>query len=120
MAKRHLDHAIRGAFAVVAVDLVLLAHALVHLFGERARVHADAKRDLPLLGRHDDLHDLVAVGDVAWVQTQAMHTGLDRHQRESVVVVDVRDHRQRRSLDDAFQRLCGLAIGNCGPHYLAA
>ena len=95
MAERHLDHAVRRLLAVVAVDGVLLAHALVHLFGQRAGVDPDAERDLALLGGVDHLDDLVAVGDVAGVEAQAVHARLDRHQRESVVVVDVGDHRQR-------------------------
>src|SRR6266852_4402018 len=33
VAERHLDHAVSGLLAIVAVDGMVLAHALVHLFG---------------------------------------------------------------------------------------
>ena len=95
MSKRDLDHAVGGALAIVAVDLVLLTHALVHLFGQRACVDADPERDLSLFGGGDHPDHLVAVWDVAGVQAQAVHARLDRHQRKGVVVVDVRDHGQR-------------------------
>ncbi len=95
MPQRDLDHAVGGLLSVVAVDGMVLAHALVHLFGQGAGVDTDAERDLPLLRGVDHLRDLVAVRDVARVQAEAGHTGFDRQQGEGVVVVDVRDHRQR-------------------------
>ena len=55
VAERDLDHAIRGLLAIVAVDVVLLAHGLVDLFGQRPCVDADAKRDLSFLRRLDHL-----------------------------------------------------------------
>ena len=119
MPKRHLDHAIRGLLAVVAVDRVFLAHPLVHLFGQRTRVDPDAERDQALLGCVDHLGDLFAVGNVARVETQAGHARLDRHQRKRVVVVDVCDHRQGRAFDYLFQSLGGLVVGNRRPHNLA-
>src|SRR5450759_3811998 len=100
VAERDLDHAIRGLLAVVAVKRVLFAHALVHLFGQRAGVDPDPERDLALLGGVDYPGDLVAVGDVARVEAQTGHARLDRQQRQGVVVVDVGDHRQWRALDD--------------------
>ena len=120
MPERNLDHPLRRALAVVAVDVVLLAQALVHLFRQRARIDADAKWDLTLLGRGHDLYDLVPVRDVAGIQAQAVNARLDRQQRERVVVVDVRDHWERRSLDDLLQRFRGFAVRHRRPHDLAS
>ena len=120
VAERHLDHAVRSALAVVAVDVVLLAQALVDLLGQRTGVDPDPKRDLPFLRRGDDLDHLVTVRDVAGVEAQAVDARLDRHEGEGVVVVDVGDDRQRRALDDVPQRQGSLAIGHRRAHDLAA
>src|SRR2546429_68770 len=120
VTERHLDHSLRGAFAVVAVDVMLLAQALVNLLRQRTRIDTDAKRNLALLGRGHDLHDLLAVWDVAWIQTQAVDASLNRQQRQRVVVVDVRNHWERRSLDDLFERLRRLVVRHGRPHELAS
>src|SRR5207245_940466 len=76
VAERHLDHAVRRALTVVTVDVVLLAQRLVYLFRQRPGIDPNPKRDLAFLGCIDNLHDLLAVGDVAGVQTEAVHAGL--------------------------------------------
>ena len=115
VSQRHLDHPVCCPLPVVAVDAVLLAQALVHLFGQRPGVDADAKWDLAFLGRVHHLDHLLAVGEVAGVEAQAMHARLDRQERQRVVVMDVRDHRQWRSLDDLLERLRRLSVGHGRP-----
>jgi len=90
--------AVRGLLAVIAVDGMLLAHALVHLFRQGACVDANAGKGSAFLGGVDHLGHLVAVWNVARVEAQAMDAGLVASSGKGVVVVDVGDHRQRRFL----------------------
>ena len=53
---------------------------------------------------------MLGLADVAGVQTQALHAGLDRGQGHAVLVVDVGDDRHRRSGDDAGQSLGRLGL----------
>ena len=68
----------------------------------------------------DDLARLHRVGDVAGVEPQLRHAGLDRGQRHAVIEMDVGDDRDRRALHDVRQagRVARILAGHA--HDLAA
>ena len=76
------------------------AVALGHGRVERARVHADADRQAAILRLGRDELDVLGLADVAGVQPQRLHPGLDRGERELVLEVDVGDDRHRRAGHD--------------------
>src|SRR5206468_4139283 len=79
---------------------------------ERARVDADANRDLLLLGDvHDLLHELLAA-DVPGVEAQAVDSLLQRDQRQLVVEVDVGHERDADLPLDLAELLGGLTDGH--------
>ena len=68
---------------------------------------------------HDCLY-AVRAADVARIQANLVHAGLDRRQRETVVKMNVRDHRQRRAGADFAQRLRRLHIRHGTANNVAA
>ena len=110
MIERALDHRFRCRAAEFLEDVLL----------HRAGVYADADRQTACLCRlHDRLYTVCAA-DVARIQANLVHAGLDRRQRETVVKVDVRHHRQRRVRADFAQRLRRLHIRHGTANNVAA
>ena len=96
-----LDHGLGGDLAAV-----LLVQPLV----ERAAVDADADRHAPVLGLAGDELDVLGPLDVAGVEPQAVHAGLEGGERHPVVVVDVGHDRHRRAGHDVGQPGGGIGV----------
>ena len=89
-------------------------------FSTEPAVYADANRQMAFLCRlHNRLYTVCAA-DVTRIQANLVHAGLDRRQREAVVKMNVRDHRQRRAGADFAQRLCRLHIRHGTANNVAA
>jgi hypothetical protein len=101
-ALHHLDELERGGDE--RIDGVL-ALQRVQVLGQRAGVDADAHGRARGLGPLGHLPHLLRAADVAGVQTHAVGACVDGLEREGVVEVDVRDHRDRRLAHDRPQRL---------------
>ena len=100
LEQRRLDHRL-GRDATV-----LLVQAVV----ERAAVDADPDRDAAVAGLGRHRLDVLGPADVAGVEAEAVHAGLERGQGHPVLVVDVGDDRHRRAGDDLRQPLGRLGL----------
>src|SRR5439155_25322113 len=80
LAHREVDHALRLVPQVARLAVT-----------DRAVVHADTDRRPLLLRLLGDLAHAVLVVDVPGVETQLVDLRLERHERQAVVEVDVRD-----------------------------
>ncbi len=110
MVQRTFHHSL-GCRAAEFLEDVLL---------HRAGVYTDADWEMACLCRlHNRLY-AVRAADVARIQANLVHAGLDRRQRETVVKVDVRHHRQRRVRADFAQRLRRLHIRHGTANNVAA
>ena len=87
---------------------------------ERTRVHADADRHAARLGLGRDELDVLGLADVARVEAQRLHAGLERAERELVLEVDVGDDRHRRARHDLRERLGRLFLVARAAHDVAA
>ena len=72
---------------------------------ERTRVHADTDGNAARFGLGRDELDVLGLADVARIQAQRLHAGLERAERELVLEVDVGDDRHRRTRHDLRQPL---------------
>ena len=89
-------------------------------FFHRARVDPDPDGDAPRLRRlHHSLHTILPT-DIAGVQPNLIHARLDGCQREPVIKVDIRHHRQRGMCADLPQGLRRLFIRHGAAHDLTA
>ena len=86
---------------------------LVQMSGSSdAAVDADADRHAAVLRLARDELDVLGLADVAGVESQRLHAGFERGQRELVLEVDVGDDRHRRAghdLRETFGRLLLVA-----------
>ena len=96
------------------------AEALVEIRVQRSGVHADADRDAAVLGLGRDELDLLRLAQVARVEAQALHAGLERGERHLEVEVDVGDDRHRRAGHDVGQPLGGLLLVAGAAHDVGA
>src|SRR5439155_23773001 len=103
------DHALR-----------VVAQVARHLVRDGAEVHPDADRGPLLLRALHDLADAVLVVDVARVQAELVDLRVERHERQLVVEMDVRDDRQDAPPDQLFEGLAGAAVWDRDAHDLAA
>jgi len=92
---RALDHGVGGEPAVFFVERRI----------ERATVHADADRHAAVARLAGDRLDVLGLADVAGVEAQTVHAGLERGERHLVLMVDVGDDRDRRTRHDLRQTL---------------
>jgi hypothetical protein len=83
-------------------------------------VHADPDRRPLFLRALDDLADPVLVVDVARIEAQLVDVRVERHEREPVVEVDVRDDRQDRPANDLLERLAAALVRHGHARDLAA
>ena len=79
--------------------------ALVQLGIERSGVDADANGHAAVARLGGDGLDVLGLADVAGVEPQAVHTGLEGGQRQPMLEVDVGHDRHRRPGHDARQPL---------------
>ena len=86
------------------------AEALVELGVQRAGVDPDADGDAAVLGLLGHLLDLGLLAQVAGVEAQALHSGLQGGERHLVVEVDVGDDRHGRARHDVGQALGRLLL----------
>ena len=96
------------------------AVALHQLGVEAARVDADADRQPAVLRLLGDELDVLGLADVAGVEAQGVHAGLDRGEREAVLEVDVGDDRHRRAGHDLRQALGRLLLVARAAHDVGA
>ena len=96
------------------------AEALVEIGVERAGVDPDADGHAPVLGLGGHLLDLGVLAQVARVEPQALHAGLQGGQGHLVVEVDVGDDRHRRAGHDPGQALGGRLLVAGAPHQVGA
>jgi hypothetical protein len=98
----------------------VLLGQLEKVLRQRARVRADPHRGaLRLCGAHH-LGHLVRAADVARVDADGGHAGLDRPERERRVEMDVGDERDGREVDELRERVGVLALRHGDAHELAA
>ena len=83
---------------------------ILKVLRQRAGVRADPHRDPGLLRGVDHQLDLVRPTDVAGIDPDGGHTGLDRLQRQAGVEVNVRNDRNRAEADDASERVGVLCL----------
>ncbi len=91
-----LDQGLGGGAAVLLVELGVRATRAL------TPIRIGTPRSLGLAG---DQLDLGLLAEVAGVEPQALHPGLQRGERHLVVEVDVGDDRHRRARDDLGQAL---------------
>ena len=96
------------------------AEALVEDGVEAAGVDADADRQPPVLGLPGHLLDVVGLADVARVEPQALHAGLDGGQGQPVLEMDVGDDRDGRAGHDPGQPLGRLLLVAGAAHDVGA
>ena len=88
---------------------------------QRPRIHADADGDLPLLRAAHHQANLLGLADVAGIDAQLVDAGIERHQSELVLKVNVRDEdRVGAALANFGQRLGRFKVGDRQAHDLAA
>src|SRR5687767_13131261 len=109
LAQREVDHA-----------LSLVAQLPGPAVADGAVVHADADRRLLVLRALHHLADAVLVVQVARVQAELVDAGVQRHECQAVVEVDVRDDRQDRPANELLQRLPGALVRDGHARDLAA
>ena len=101
LALSRFDHGLGGdGAAVLGVELLV----------ERAAVHPDADGHASVLALAGHGLDVLGVGDVARVEPQARHAGVEGLERPAVLVVDVGDDRHRRAGHDLGQALGRLTL----------
>ncbi len=97
-----------------------VAVLLVELGVERATVDADADRHAAVLALARHGLDVLGPADVAGVEPQARHAGVERLERPPVLVVDVGDDRHRRAGHDGGQALGRLDLVARAAHDVGA
>ena len=116
----HEREHVAGLVAGEELAELLGAPHLVLALDDRAFVHADADRDLPLLAGVDHLVDLLAVVDVAGVQADLVHARLDRLERPLEVEVDIGHDRDGDLVEDLLERLRVLPLGDRHADHMGA
>ncbi len=116
MLHRDLDVREVDLLQVADLDLGRLDQRLGHgrpvlveeVLVERTGIDPDANRKPAVLGLAGHGLDLVLLADVPGVETQTLHPGLHRGERQPVLVVDVGDDRDRAAghyLGETLRRL---------------
>src|SRR5512135_3381932 len=108
MAKGALNDRLGGGMPVLLEQMLF----------KRARVHADANRDAPVLAGADDFGDLVLPADVAGIDPEAVNALLYRRKRQTVIKVDVGNERHSRAVSDRAERSRGVFVRHGEPHDL--
>ena len=100
--------------AVIAEDPPQLGLAFLRVLAldDGAFIHADADRYAGGLARVDHRVDLLAVGDVAGIEADLVHAGLDRLDRALEVKVHIGDDGHPRLAQDVLQRCGVLTLGH--------
>ena len=84
--------------------------ALVEIGIEGSGVHPDTDRHRTIAALRRHRLDVLGFADIARIETQTLHTGLERRQRHAVLVMDVGHDRHRGTRHDLRETLSGLRL----------
>ena len=96
------------------------AEAFVDIGVQAAGVHADADRHAAVLRLGGDELDLLGLAQVAGVESQTLHAGLEGRERHLDVEVDVGHDRHRRARDDLGESFGGRDLVARAAHDVGA
>jgi hypothetical protein len=83
-------------------------------------VYADTNRHVAVARFFGHRLDVLGLANVAGVQSQAVHAGLERGEGHLVLVMDVGDDRNRRARHDLRQTFGGFDLVASAAHDIAA
>jgi hypothetical protein len=116
----HEREQMAGFVALKIHSQFLGAALLVAALNNGALVHANANWNFALFASVDDFENLIAVADVARVQTNFVHASFNGFKRALIMKVNIGDNWNFHLRQNVAQRLGVFALRNGNAHHVGA